>query len=218
MKILLSGFGVRDIVNMTGKKTAGQAVKGMASSVKKGTGKKKNGNKGSDLSGSFLQSPETVQTVSNFDHTTSVDSTQSSSDNSDTILAYLKKLDESNQALLKRVSDLEANKSLPSTPSPRSQCEPSHSLIMHAPVGQGQGPRVTIPVTKPRHTQDTAAASISAGQIQNTQLPADTLAVDHQPLHYNTDGVIASVTTLRQNPTISQSVAQVMASYEAQAK
>ena len=69
-----------------GKKTAGQAVKGK--------GKKKNGNKGTDLSGSFLQSPETVQTVTNIDHTTPVDNIQDSSDNSDTIISYLKKLDE----------------------------------------------------------------------------------------------------------------------------
>ena len=162
---------VNVIVNMTRrKKTAGQAEKGMALSVKKGTGKKKNGNKGTDFSGSFLQSPETVQTVSNIDHTTPVDSTQTSSDNFDTILSYLKKLDESNQALLKRVSDLEANKSLPSTPSPWSQCEASHSLMTHQPVGQGHmaDPRATIPVIRPRHTQDTAAASSLAGQIQNT--------------------------------------------------
>ena len=75
------------------KKIAGQTVKGMASSVKKGTGKKKNGNKGTNLSGSFLQSPETVQTVSNIDHTTPVNNIQPSSDNSDTLLFYLKKLD-----------------------------------------------------------------------------------------------------------------------------
>ena len=117
-----------------GKKTAGQAVKGMASSVKKGTGKEKNRNKGTDLSGSFLQSPGTVETVSKIDRTTSVDNIQPSSGNYDPIISYLKKLDESNQALVKRVSGLEANRSLPSTPSPWLQTDTGHSIIYTAPV------------------------------------------------------------------------------------
>ena len=44
-------------------------MKGMASSVMKGNGKNKN-NKGSDLGGSFLQSPEAIQILCTVDHTT----------------------------------------------------------------------------------------------------------------------------------------------------
>ena len=43
-------------------------------------------------------------------------------------------------------------------------------------------------------------------------------AGEHQQSVFNTDGVLPSINSLRQNPNISQSVAQIMATYEAQAK
>ena len=202
-----------------GKKTVGIPVKGTSSSVKKGNGKKKD--KGMDLNGSFLQSPEPTGTVSSVEYTTpAAYSSQSSSDNSDAILSYLKKLDESNQALLKRVSDLEASKSLPSTPSPWSHPHAGHSLMIPPPVGQNQpsDTGVTIPAAAPMATQSTIVNPNLTSQIHNTQTTRSAVSVDHQPLHYGSDGVLPSVSALRQNPTISQSVAQVMASYEAQAK
>ena len=40
------------------------------SSIKKGTGRKKDSNKGTDFNGSFLQSPEATGTVSSIEYTT----------------------------------------------------------------------------------------------------------------------------------------------------
>ena len=202
-----------------GKKTVGLPVEGSASSAKKGNGKKKG--KGTDLSGSFLQSPEPTGTVSSVEYTTpAAYNSQSSSSNSDAILSYLKKLDESNQVLLKRVSDLEASKSLPSTPSPRSHSHAAHPLAMPPPVGQNQLPdtRVTMATSKPMATQNTAVNPNLTSHTHCTQTTGGAASVDHQPIHYGSDGVLPSVSALRQNPTISQSVSQVMASYEAQAK
>ena len=202
-----------------GKKTIGLPVEGSASSVKKGNGKKKG--KGTDLSGSFLQSPEPTGTVSSVEYTTpAAYNSQSSSSNSDAILSYLKKLDESNQVLLKRVSDLEASKSLPLTPSPRSHSHAAHPLTMPPPVGQNQLPdtRITMPTSAPMATQNTTVNPNLTSHIHCTQTIGGAASVDHQPIHYGSDGVLPSVSALRQNPTISQSVSQVMASYEAQAK
>ena len=52
-----------------GKKTAGLPVKGTTSSIKKGNGKKKGSNKGTDFNSSFLQSPEHTGTVSSVECT-----------------------------------------------------------------------------------------------------------------------------------------------------
>ena len=107
----------------------------------------------------------------NIEHTTPAANIQTSPDNSYAILSYLKKLDVSNQALIKRVCDLEVNESLPSTPSPWSQSDTGHSLIMHQSVSQGHlsDPRITFPVTRSMSTQSTPVRSNSAGQIQHTQ-------------------------------------------------
>ena len=43
-------------------------------------------------------------------------------------------------------------------------------------------------------------------------------AGEHQQSAFNTDGILPNINSLRQNPSISQSVAQIMATYEAQAK
>ena len=92
--------------------------------------------------------------------------------------------------------------------------------MMHPPVTQNQllDTRVTMPVADSMPIQSTAVAPNLTSQIQNTQATTSAVTVDHQPIHYGTDGVLPSVSALRQNPTISQSVAQVMASYEAQAR
>ena len=201
-----------------GKKTPGLPVKGTTSSVKRGNSKKKD--KAADLNGSFLQSPEPTGTVSSVEYTTPAVYNSKTPDNSDAILAYLKKLDESNQVLLKRVSDLEANKSLPSTPSPRAHSHTGQPLVMPPPVGQNQlsSTRVTIPSAASMDTQNTTVHPNLTGHIHTTQTVGGTASVNHQPLHYDSDGILPSISALRQNPTISQSVAQVMASYEAQAK
>ena len=204
-----------------GKKTAGLPVKGTTSSIKKGNGKKKGSNKGTDFNSSFSQSPEHTGTVSSIEYTT-LPSTITKAHLTTLMLfiSYLTKLDESNQALIKRVSKLEASKSFLSTPSPRSQPGTGHSLMMHPPVTQTQllDTHVTMPVAGSMPIQSTAVAPNLTSQIQNTQATTSAATVDHQPLHYGTDGVLPSVSALRQNPTISESVAQVMASYEAQAR
>ena len=121
---------------------------------------------------------------------------------------------------MKRVSDLEANKSLPSTPSPRTHSHTGQHLVMPTPVGQNQlsSTHVTIPSAAPMATQNTTVNPNLTGHIHTTQTIGGAASVNHQPLHYDSDRILPSISALRQNPTISQSVAQVMASYEAQAK
>ena len=71
-----------------------------------------------DLDGSFLQLPE--QTISSVPPSTVGNDTQIRG-KSDAILAYLQKIDMTNQALIRRVNELETNKSVASTPqAPRS--------------------------------------------------------------------------------------------------
>ena len=66
-----------------------------------------------DIAGSLPQTPQDFQPVSTSPPSTSVGIPLQSSHNpsdSATILAYLKKIDASNEALTKRVQDLEANR------------------------------------------------------------------------------------------------------------
>ena len=77
-------------------------------------------NVSSDIAGSLLQSPQNIQTVSNSTSSVLNGSPAHTSDTiseSATILAYLRKIDASNEALSKRVQDLEASR-LQSNPNP----------------------------------------------------------------------------------------------------
>ena len=94
-----------------------------------------------------LQQLETLNTVrSEIQH-----HDQSLADKSDAILAYLQKIDQSNQSLAKRVSELESNRSVSSKPlGPRPQLSANH---IHSPrIGQSDqhqawGPKSVDPTS-----------------------------------------------------------------------
>ena len=125
------------------KKTPGNKKKG-ASSPRKGTTSTRKGvGKATDLDGSFLQlADETVSTVPS----STVGNATQITDKSDAILEYLQKIDMTNQALIRRVSELESNKSVASTPQqPRSHLgiQPTASQTtlnpQHQPLGATTG-------------------------------------------------------------------------------
>ena len=102
---MLSGY-LCYIMSKRAKKTPAPQ-KGNSSKVKR-----------ADLEGSLLFSPEPPQTLSN-PVTASSDVVP---DTSDANLAYLQRIEETNQSLIRRVSDLESIKSHTSTPQgPQSQ-------------------------------------------------------------------------------------------------
>ena len=113
------------------------------------------------------------------------------------ILAYLKKIDTSYEALAKRVQDLEANR-LGSQPQ--------------TIVGSS-----AIPLSSqlPSGAQVSAMAS-TARQLQGIQsVTAPAHDVGHQGVqdsaqHFSRDGLMPDISVLRQNPHISQSVSQIL--------
>ena len=80
----------------------------------------------SDLSGSYIRAPK--KAVATFS-TNEALSTDPQPDSNGQILAYLKKIDNSNQELMKRVENLES-RSISST-SRSSKCNPNDALELH---------------------------------------------------------------------------------------
>ena len=202
------------------KKTPANKKTGISSPIK-ATRTKKSSKKVTDLDGSFLQLQqlETVSTVpSEIQH-----HDQQPIDKSDAILAYLQKIDQSNQSLAKRVGELESNRSVSSTPlGPRSQLATSH---IHSPQiaqntqHQASGPH-SVEITSVPTTSHVPCASIPGPSTHNvhchTAVGQQTATKQH--LQFKSDGILPSVTALRQNPSVAQTVAEVMATYENQAK
>ena len=148
-----------------------------------------------DLSGSYIKAPRKPVTISH-DEVTSTDPQQSSNFE---ILTYLKKIENSNHELMKRVDSLES-RSISSTP--RS----SRSHTVEASVTQGR--HITsrgdalADLNHPMHiTHPTAVAS-------GTSLQVPMGGASHR------DAVLPGLDALRHNPTISQAVTGVLASYE----
>ena len=146
-------------------------------------------------------------------------------DKSDAILAYLERLDHSNQALTKRVAELETNRSVASTPqSARTRFIPHLSVpnstnatvLQHHPVE-----RSNIGIT-PTHTCNPGSSLLqpSGGNI-TSQAGVSEQCTREDPAsqtQFNSDGIVPSLSTLRQNSQISQAVNQVLSSYENQAR
>ena len=199
------------------KKTPGNKKKGASSPWKGTTSTRKGVSKATDLDGSFLQlADETVSTVPS----STVGNATQITDKSDAILEYLQKIDMTSQALIRRVSELESNKSVASTPQqPRSHLgiQPTASQTtlnpQHQPLGATTGDTFRPPLPPqvnalPGHNLQAPQGRATVGQATGEQ----------QQSGFNTDGILPGITSLRQNPSISQSVAQIMASYEMQAK
>ena len=151
-------------------------------------------------------------------------------DKSDAILAYLERLDQSNQALTKRVAELETNRSAPSTPQgARNRFTPQTSapIASNATVlQQHQAERGNIGVV-PTHTYNHASSllqpsganiTIQGGIGQTLPQGRPQFEAAASQTQFNADGIVPSLSTLRQSSEISQAVNQVLSSYENQAR
>ena len=161
-----------------------------------------------DIAVSLPQAPQDFQPVS-----TSLPSTSEgipsqpvhNPSDSATILAYLKKIDASNEALTKRVQDLEAN---------RLGSQPQTILGSSA---------IPLSSQPPLGAQASAIAS-TACQLQGTQsitVPAHDIGrqgVQETAQHFSQGGVMPDISVLHQNPHISKSVSQILAAYDVQAR
>ena len=125
------------------------------------------------------------------------------------MLAYLQRIDATNQALLKRVDDLE------------SQCV-NASMVQATKATLEQGPPTVPIVTHSRqpghqHSSSNSISSSQAGYPQavtnstSSSVPAAQM-MQNSHLH---DAVIPDVNAIRANPTISQSVSHILSSLEA---
>ena len=127
----------------------------------------------------------------------------------DAVLAYLQRIDATNQALLKRVNDLESQRVNPTTvPATRATPEQGPSTGPTVPhlTQPGQQPSSVNSLTAPQ-------AAYSQAASHSTGLPDPAVQItQNSHLH---DAVIPDVNAIRANPTISQSVSQILSSLEA---
>ena len=131
---------------------------------------------------------------------------------------------------VKRVADLETNRSVASTPqSARNRFIPhlsgpnsSNATV----VQQHQAERSNIGIV-PTHTHNHGSSllqssganitsQVGVSQALHQGRPRFEAAASHT--QFNLDGIIPSLSTLRQNSEISQAVNQVLSSYENQAR
>ena len=151
-------------------------------------------------------------------------------DKSDVIVAYTERLDQPNQALTKRVAELETNRSASSTPLTArtrptlypSVPNPAH-LTVPTHLQADKDGTATVPAQSfnPANSlfQPTAAnipAHMGASQSSHQSRPQPEAAATLT--QFNSDGIVPSLSTLRQNQEISHAVNQVLSSYENQAR
>ena len=221
------------------RKTPAVKQKKGTSSVNSRNSKKKMSAGHTDLNESFLQS--TIHTESDPTVDASVPQSPQVQDKSDSILAMLHKLDESNQALIRRVSDLESQKTVSKKSSEiQSQSDvptlpTQHNLHSLAATYQNsiqqtasdirpnntylRLPRVETPLHQVNPVT-TLSQPLQANATSFQVGPPSLLAqqADTHTTHFPSDGVLPGINVFMQNQNISQSVAQVLASYKAQAK
>ena len=228
------------IVNMGKRKTPAVKQKKGSSSVNSRNTKKGNVNTGHiDLNESFIQSA--IPTESDRLIDANAPQPPQIQDKSESILALLQKLDESNQELLRRVSDLESQKTvktnssgtqsqsdiptLPTQNNLHSLASTSQNAFPHTTSDprlnnvQSQFPRVDT-ATHQFNAVTALSQPLQMDASSSQATPSTLLAqqADTHATHFPSDGVLPGINVLRQNQNISQSVAQVLASYEAQAK
>ena len=142
----------------------------------------------------------------------------------DSILALLQRLEESNQTIITRVSDLESQKSVnPTVSNPQLQSDMNTRFL--------QSNKHSLTSTVNSGTQLTGSdAQVSTMQAQVLQAPLTSAATsqaiptglptpptEQHTTHFSSDGTV-HINILRESQNVSHSVAQVLASYEAQAR
>ena len=160
-----------------------------------------------DTSVSLSQSPQVFQPVSTSLTPTSEGVTMQSSHNPfnhATILAYLKKIDASNEALAKSVQDLEASKTGVQSQSIVANSETP--LNLHLPSG-AQASAMTLNTRQPQVLHQISGLFSHDMGHQGVQDTAQ---------YFSHDGVMPDINILCQNPQISQSVSQILTAFDVQ--
>ena len=154
--------------------------------------------------------------------------TQQETASNDAILAYLAKIDESTQALTQRVNQIERNQSMDMTPVRQG----SHSHDNDA--AESFCPQVAstlcpnrqslrfqdsnLPTMQPGHSSQGANFQ-STETLQNPNIQGNPpSSYTWQPQGVNHDNIIPSIDALRGNPTVSDTVAKVLASCDTQTR
>ena len=120
------------------------------------------------------------------------------------LLAYLQQIDAKNQALKKKVDDLESQRI-------------NHSTVQAAKATLEQGPPAMPIMTQfrqPGH-QHSAPNSLSSSQAGYPQAVANSTSLSAPAAQMTHNVVIPDANAIRANPTISQSVSHILSSLEA---
>ena len=144
----------------------------------------------------------------------------------DTILAYLKKIDDTTKALGQRVQQIERNQSIDVKPlRPQSHShdadQPNEFILPCASTGRQNCHvlRFQDPTSPNAHVQQEQQQPSSHGPtFQQMSASQGGMDVTQPPLaqDLHRDSIVPNVDVLRRNPTISQAVSNVVASYDTQ--
>ena len=183
-----------------------------------------------DNNGSYIteQTKKTVSKVSSSVPPMNSGPTQQGTASNDAILAYLAKIDESTQALTQRVNQIEKNQSMDMTPV--RQGSHSHNndaaesfcpQVASTSCPNRQSLRFqdsNLPTMQPGHSSQGANFQ-STETLQNPNIQGNPpSSYTWQPQVVNHDNIIPSIDALRGNPTVSDTVAKVLASCDTQAR
>ena len=207
---------MKKCVNMGKRKTPAMKQKKASSATARKSSKKVSPGH-TDLNGSFIQSVIPVEP----DTTAASSSSQlpHTQDKSDSILTMLQRPEESNQAIMKRVSDLESQKSdNPVVRNPQLQPDVNTDILqnnMHLLISTlHSGTQLTgSGVQANTQAQALHDPSTSAATLQAIPSSLPTPPTVQHAAHFTSDGIVPNINVLRQNQNISQSV-----TYEAQAR
>ena len=176
--------------------------------------------------GSYLEEPEqTVVSTTTSSHP--ISSASSGQEPTSVIISMLQQLSESNQSLIQRVDRIEQRNASDHVSINQTSQSSEHPLQGHGPLAstsrlpqphQFYTPTQAQPIgngVRPRHPATIHAPLPQQGQgegIQNPRAPGVGVA------DIQTDGVVPTLEAIRRMPTISDTVSNLLASYEDQAK
>ena len=169
-----------------------------------------------NLDGSFLTASGRT-TVSNGSYLPQNDSSEQPPQH-DAVMAYLKKIDATNQALLKRVDDLESHRAQATA---RQGFQPNlptdHTTIRTSPSDASTMQPVPATSIPTLHTGVTPALNLQLQHTTHQDLPS-TQSQSNQQSSTPHDAVIPDLAALRSNPVLSNTVTNMMSAFETHAR
>ena len=186
------------------------------------TGQRK---RSSDNNGSYIQdiAKETVSTVPSLLSNGPDSGPASTKTSNDAILAYLKRIDDSTKALGERVQAIERNRSIEVTPvrqrlHSHDDDPPNTFVLPTASTGRQNrhSLRFRDPAPEVLHSSDTNRQLHVQGATSQPLTSQASVDIHQSSRDPDRDSIIPGVDVLRRNPTVSQAVSSVLASYDAQ--